>query len=179
MQTITSRLWRAFIALGLKSQWESSNFFFNYCPCWWPGTSAQNTVIFHWELWRGFGWLLLRGLGQGKGQWPICVSRNLGISLATFGQRENICPMNFCVFEEGVIVRDRRWRFPRQFTLKNASRVSAQWGDKGQPQIEYEEKKAHSGLMWRQQRPAWPRGWRRSQFKPGKQAGKLERKEVS
>lgn len=69
----------------------------------------------------------------------------------------------------GVIVRDRRWRFPRQFTLKNASRVSAQWGDKGQTQIEYEEKKAQSGLMWQQQRPAWPRGWRRSQFKPGKQ----------
>lgn len=55
--------------------------------------------------------LLQRGLAQEKGQWPTCVSRNLGLGLATF-REGRMCALWTSVFDGGwgwwVIVRDLR-----------------------------------------------------------------------
>ena len=54
---------------------------------------TENSGEDAWEL-------LQRGLAQEKGQWPSCVSRNLGLGLATF-REGRICALWTSVSDGG------------------------------------------------------------------------------
>lgn len=113
----------------------------------------------------------------GKGQWPTCMSRYLGLSLATFEQGRYV-PYELDCFGKGAVVRDGRWHLPLKFTLKNANLVSIQQRDKEHTQTEGERNKARGGLLWPQQSPTHS-GTGREPAQAGGQVGKLGRNEVS
>ena len=64
------------------------------------GLLLKNTAISHSELRRGYVGASSKRVGQEKGQWPTCMSRNLGLGLATF-REGRICALWTSVFDGG------------------------------------------------------------------------------
>lgn len=146
-QITAGKVSKVFVALRLKSQREPSNFLLNRCPC--PGTSAPRT-------WRSYTknsgedvcGLLQRGLGQEKGQWPTCVSRNLGLGLATFGQGR-ICALWTCLFLKGGHSEGQKVASPTAIhSEKCQSFFSSMRRQRHRPKQRVRGTNAHRGLMW-------------------------------
>ena len=91
---------------------------------------------------------LQRGLGQEKGQWPTCVSRNLGLGLASFGQGR-IRALWTCLFLKGAHSEGQKVASPTAIhSEKCQSFFSSMRRQRHRPKQRVRGTNAHRGLMW-------------------------------
>lgn len=89
------------------------------------------------------GWATKRDSG-------LLVCPGMWAQLSYFCTRKS---MNLSIFEAGIVVRDGRWHFPLQFTLKNANLFHFNVKRKNRPNRE-KRTNDRGGSMWWQQWPA-------------------------